>query len=451
MKEAAEAARRDDGASDDLTSSGGGGGAMSSHHLPEQHNQQQPQLQTSGGIIYNNLIPGHYRYNARPAQPPPGPLSYSNISNNSQTPYASQRQATTVQQHHLQNTGVHSSQDSLTTVATSYYQTAPDHYHAQHEQLSVPKNSDYINISEPADEEDDDILLVAAPEIENDAGEAAYYRPFRYAVGSRLVLPKKNGKKTKGKEDTTGADVGSEPEPLDLLAALLSGPVGDSTDIARMIEDATEKSIEARNLTRDLARRHSHLVNDKQNADEGNDEGNHAYAAASNCHAEAAFSYQKVYRTLLGLSEDCSYPNNRLNRTATLSPSEELAKSMLILASAHASRAKSLGTMGEKWNLGKVKPTGWMIDDSRDAKSNDGKIEEVKSTSSNESSERLRACVRGALETHEADITASTFLARSVTKESARSSNRSDFATKDKIEGAKHGTCVGGNNPVDDL
>jgi len=356
-----------------------------------------------------------------------------------------------VQQHQLQNT-LHSSQGSLTTVATSYYQTAPAHYHAQHEQLSVPKNTDYINISEPADEEDDDILLVAAPEIENDVGEAAYYRPFRYAVGSRLVT-KKSGKKAKRKEETVDADVDSEP--LDLLATLLSGPVGDSTDIARMIEVATEKSIRARNLTRDLVRRHSHLVNDKRNTDEAaNDEDNHAYATASNCHAEAAFSYQKVYRILLGLGQDCSYLSRRLNSTAALSPSEELAKSMLILANAHASRAKSLGTMGEKWNLGKVEPTGLMSNGNRAAKINDEKEEEVKSTASNESSssDRLRACVRGALEitNREADMTTSTFLARSVAKESARSSNRSDLATKEEIDGAKHGT-VGGNNPVDDL
>ena len=422
--------------------------SSSHHHPPEQHSQQ-PQLQTSGGIIYNNLIPGHYRYNARPVQPPPGPLSYSNVSNNNQTPY-SQRQAT-VQQPQLHNT-LHSSQGSLTTVATSYYQPAPAHYHAQHEQLSVPKNSDYINISEPADEEDDDILLVAAPEIENDAGEAAYYRPFRYAVGSRLVAKKSAKKAGRREEVVVDADVDSEP--LDLLAALLSGPVGDSTDIARMIEDATEKSIRARNLTRDLARRHSHLGNDKRNADETNDEDNRAYATASNCHAEAAFAYQKVYRTLLGLGQDSSYLNSRLNRTAALSPSEELAKSMLILANAHASRAKSLGTMGEKWNLGKVEPTGWMSNGNRDAKSNDGKEEEVKPTASNESSpsERLRACVRGALEitNREADMTASTFLARPVTKESSRSPNQSDIATKEEIDGAKQ-TSVGGTNPVDDL
>ena len=196
-------------------------------------------------------------------------------------------------------------------------------------------------------------------------------------------------------------------------------------------------------------------------------------------------------------------PQNRL------SPTEELAKSMLVLANGHARMAASLGTMGVKWNMGKVDSSGWMVskDSSAissnssghggdkasidDATSSAGKVVDCepgsdattaalgRATTTTTASptgttgiaqhERLRMAVRGALDTanHEEDITNSTFLNRStvlnaVNNKSGASPVSANAETKaiggdtNRISGEGHGGKVagsgdGGVNPVDDL
>jgi hypothetical protein len=310
-----------------------------------------------------------------------------------------------------------------------------------------------LQVSEP-DQEDDDLLVI---DLDEDDDDEKLYKPFRHTSNmssngsvhsKQSVSSVHNKSKSKSKAKDKSAHV--ETKPIDLLAVLLGGPTDDNTsdnqrtcDISNLIEEATIKSRKARSMTTALATKQGNQhTTDKQSS-------NDLYVETATSHTEAALSFQKVYRSLLGIDEN----NTTLqNSFSGMSPSEELAKSMVILAHGHVRMAASLRDMGVKWNMGKAESFGIVRSNTNQAASND--LEKA-NTSDNQKKhiaqhERIRLAVRGALDTtnHEADITNSTFLARST------------FLNATTKPATKPNNILGSNNgrgqplkenPVDDL
>jgi len=480
----------------------------------EQPQQSQQQVQ-SGGLLYNNLIPGHYRYGAAPPAPPVGPLSYSNISSQN----SHQRHH---QQHQVTNQGGDLRQNHHDAQQQSrqqhQYNNVPNSYSNIPSTTTQPNTTTsdtvFLQVSEPDDDDfDDDLLVIASSDMmeEIDLDDETYYKPFRHLSGGSAGSSsssvggggnnhqnqrngsnssKRKSKSSKPTMKSTESSANKETaKPMDLLAVLLSGPAAanssrdasttdDNIDITILIQEASTKSSRARSMTNALVlqeKEHSQksTTTTTNCAEEGVD--NDLYVATANAHTEAAISFQILYKKLLGLKNDVDANQSIVGRLS--SPSEELAKSMILLANGHARTAKSLGEMGVKWNMGKVDKSGRMV--SKDStnvntdvndkkassnKSKDGDIAatasatEKKRSESESSNERLRMAVRGALEiVLEDDITNSTFLARSTVlnanKKVAAASSKvpqvhstSTNNKKDRTKG-KHN----GENPVDDL
>ena len=456
------------------------------------HMQQQQQPQP-GGLLYNNLIPGHYRYGAAPPAPPVGPLSYSNISQNSQ------RSNNNVVTNDLM-TQAHINQDASLRPPQQqqhHYNNVPNSY-SNVSSTAPPSNHDaqnnnttdvFLQVSEPEDDFDDDLLVIASSDMmeEMEIDDENYYKPFRHLSGSgnssgsnaqqqsKHFSPK--SKKSKNKQAKKSSKNKEDTKPMDLLAVLLSGPAAtanngsgssnDNVDVTILIEEATAKSSRARSMTNALVLQEKEHPKDAT----GNKEDvvdNDLYVATANAHTEAAISFQVLYKKLLGLKSESDGAEQRI--VGTLSPSEELAKSMILLANGHARTAKSLGEMGVKWNMGKVAKSGRMISKnstgadvndkvspktSENGSANPTAAAEKRKSESESSNERLRLAVRGALEmVHEDDITNSTFLARSTVlnankKSSSKLSMQSPSSNKKDRNKTKHGE--GGVNPVDDL
>ena len=493
-----------------------------------------------GGLLYNNLIPGHYRYGVKPPEPPPGPLSYSNTSQSSSSHAVKQNQ------HSMQ-----SKSSSSNSSSTRYRNTSQN----------IDDGSslfDIIQVSEPDDEEDDDLLVVATPSSMEDANDEdddeQYYRPFRHTTNdndssggnknnnvsnnnsNNKTSSTKKKKKNKNKpshhklsKQNIIQEEKKTTKPVDLLAVLLYSchpnrqvvdENGKQEDITALMSEATLKSQMARSLTNALVTKKQEGVtvaesntgaeNTRKNMggvvnNNNNSDNTDLYATTANAHTEAALSFQRVYRTLLGL--DCSSNATAAAATVssasrrTLSPSEELAKSMLILANMHGRMAKSLGVMGVKWNMGKLdSKSGRMIVTTEDSEtssgSSDGKSKKNEGTSSNGKSskgiqsggsptksctanvsptttmtisgnnnngidsnstatsspetlqhERLRMAVRGALDTtnHEEDITNSTFLARSTLMNNAAKVNNNNNNTTAKSSNVKSTSATRSN------
>jgi len=473
-----------------------------SHHQRHQQSAerqpQQPQQQMqSGGLLYNNLIPGHYRYGAAPPTPPVGPLSYSNISQNSQQQQQQQQQQLMHSSSDLRQKNNYDAPHHHQQHPYHHYNNVPNSYSnvPSTTQTATPNTSDvFLQVSEPDDEFDDDLLVIASSDMmeEIDLDDEKYYKPFRHLSGSssgsvsggnsnqsKTTSPKsKKSTKSKPMRNTESSTNKEDAKPMDLLAVLLSGPAAagcnanaiDNFDVTILLEEAAAKSSRARSMTNAL------VLQEKEHQQETKSEeivDNDLYVETANAHTEAAISFQILYKKLLGLENEGD-ASQRI--VGTLSPSEELAKSMIILANGHARTAKSLGEMGMKWNMGKVDKSGRMVSkNSNDvntnvnnkAPTNASKGGDVAATTaaaekrrreSESSNERLRMAVRGALDTanHEDDITNSTFLARSTVlnanKKLTASSKVPVHSTannkKDRTKG-KRGD--GGVNPVDDL
>jgi hypothetical protein len=264
-----------------------------------------------------------------------------------------------------------------------------------------------VQISEPEDdysygdyEDDDDLSVVAIPSglaadgqhlrHEEDDDER-YYRPFRHhhcdGSGNEIFMKKSAHQKVKNvkkqKKSSISVDEGEmmtmakKQKPVDLLAVLLLDNVGgegdvngdisknrDGDDIASLIREASTQSHMARSMTDALATKNTvdGAVEGKKKSAE--DDSNDLYVATSKSHSEAACSYRRVYRMLLGLpsssTASASPPEEeevdlfRKRRSGNNSKHEscyELAKSMLMLSDMHARTAKSLLNMGLKWNI----------------------------------------------------------------------------------------------------
>jgi len=347
---------------------------------------------SSSGPLYNNLIPGHYRYGVKPPEPPPGPLSYSNtssISSNTSTRYHQNiRQQSIDNNISYQNTT--SSQPSL----------------SQNNNQSNNTEFDIIQVLEP---DDDDYIDIDSSSIENmnieEEDDEQYYRPFRHTsttvststtassggvgVTMRSVSisnsKKSTSKKTKKSKHAQQQQV-QEERPVDLLAVLLNDCTSTTSevepyDIATLMNEASIKSQRARELTNSLAANQyqgdDSAANDSKESKKGNEEDdNDLYAITSNAHTDAAIAFQRVYRILLGLesSTSSSSPSSSLStypalptttrriQNKPLSQSEEIAKSMILLSNIHVRVSKSLINMGMKWNMGKLdSQTGRMI------------------------------------------------------------------------------------------
>ena len=498
-------------------------------HPQPNNNNQQPQIQShgnninGGGLLYNNLIPGHYRYGATPPAPPVGPLSCSNISQSSQSSHQQHQQMNykntpnDLRQQNNNNYG--SSQQPMThqlhynNVSTNNhtYANVPSTTTEQPINHNTSSNNNYadvfLEVSEPEDDFDDDLLVIASSDMmeEVDLDDEKYYKPFRHLGGSNGSVGTHNSQRSqsssssprsksstvktkkkagKAKESTANNDVKEETKPMDILTVLLSGPAvavddrgtdGNTIDITIMIEEAATKSSRARSMTNALVLQEKEHPQQETNSDNKEDTvDNDLYVATANAHTEAAISFQRVYKKLLGLKNEVGATTVGQTVTSsderivgTLSQSEELAKSMIILSNGHARMAKSLGEMGVKWNMGKVDNGGRMvsknsndvnttINNKKPTSTSKDSNDDSKRRESTTSNERLRMAVRGALDTanHEDDITNSTFLARSTVlnanKKLAASSkvpNKKDMKNK-----VKRGDGSGGGvNPVDDL
>eukprot|EP00984_Skeletonema_dohrnii_P005044 scaffold1777_cov112-Skeletonema_dohrnii-CCMP3373.AAC.8 len=485
-------------------------------HPNHQRQAEQQQQVQSGGLLYNNLIPGHYRYGAAPPAPPVGPLSYSNIS--SQNSHQRHHQ----QQHQMNSNGGdvrqnhHDAQQQSRQQQHHQYNNVPKSYSNIPSTTTQPNTTTsdtvFLQVSEPDDDDDfdDDLLVIASSDMmeEIDLDDETYYKPFRHLSGGGSTgsssssvgnnhqnqrnssSSKRKSKSSKPTMRTGESSANKETaKPMDLLAVLLSGPAAaastanrdasttdDKVDITILIQEASTKSSRARSMTNALVlqeKEHSQKTTTTNCAEEGVD--NDLYVATANAHTEAAISFQILYKKLLGLKNDVDANQSMVGTLST--PSEELAKSMILLANGHARTAKSLGEMGVKWNMGKVDKSGRMVSKSstnvnttvndKKASANASKNGDIVATSSaaekkrsesESSNERLRMAVRGALEiVLEDDITNSTFLARSTVlnanKKLAAASSKvpqvhssSTNNKKDRTKGKQNG-----ENPVDDL
>lgn len=356
---------------------------------PQPNNNQQPQVQShgnninGGGLFYNNLIPGHYRYGATPPAPPVGPLSYSNISQSSQSSPSQHQQMNykntpnDLRQQNNNNYG--SSQQPMThhlhynNVSTNNhaYANVPSTTTAQPINHNTSSNNNYadvfLEVSEPEDDFDDDLLVIASSDMmeEVDLDDEKYYKPFRHLGGSNGSVGTHNSQRSqssssprsksssvktkkkagKAKESTANNDVKEETKPLDILTVLLSGPAvavddrgtdGSTIDITIMIEEAATKSSRARSMTNALVLQEKEHPQQDTNSDSKEDTvDNDLYVATANAHTEAAISFQRVYKKLLGLKNEVGTTTVGQTVTSsderivgTLSQSEELAKSV---------------------------------------------------------------------------------------------------------------------------
>ena len=386
----------------------------------------------NGGLLYNNLIPGHYSYGAKPPPPPPGPLSIDSSSHQQQI--LSQNIYSNIQNNHSEN----------------------------NIDRSVPSNRQVLQVSEP-DEEDDDLFVIA---LEEDSDDEQLYRPFRHTSmvcshgdsvrtkSDECIVSTQSNYKSTNKVTTNVQYI--EPKPIDLLAVLLSGSShknsaskqSTNSNISVLIEKATIKSGKARSMTTALA-----LKVDRGQATE-NKTSNELYVETANAHTEAALSFQNVYRSLLGVDDNNSAVLQK--SVGRLCSSEELAKSMLILANGHVRMASSLADMGVKWNMGKAESFGIVTsnDTTKNSESSRDNIPPPVTVGNAERKhmvqhERIRLAVRGALDTahHEEDITNSVFLARStfLNKGKASKSNKIGIGGENENEHAFK------ENPIDDL
>lgn len=481
----------------------------------QQQNLQQPSHQqpirtptppsvagtvAGGGLLYNNLIPGHYRYGAKPPAPPPGPLLYS------------QQQEQQQQQRPCEGTGGpnhHHSRDGggWTKQGLSHCSTVPPpmpppsmmrekngFFEVKVVQISEPDDDDY-SLTDAGSDDDDNMSVVAIPseisavddgqrgrvdvdDNDDDDDDEQYYRPFRNCFdvnnsgggreggGDNLKTMKKNEKKSNEKNCVTegGGEMVKQIQPVNLLAMILldnnirGGGACDNVmanssrddnggggDVASLIRDASAQSQKARFMMNSLAtkkrfKQHGCNYNNavhnfdgrknksskvgkpgvggatggsNANYDDNNDD--QLYAAASAIHAEAAQSYRRVYCTLLGLPmpsktsspasstsmqgeyevdatlsgvafgkwrsrgkllDGLGIGNNHNDNKNYDSTSLELAKSMLMLSDMHARTAKTLCTMGVKWNIYSTPSTN-LVQGGGDAISNSKDITNV--------------------------------------------------------------------------
>lgn len=379
--------------------------------------------QQNGGLLYNNLIPGHYRYGTKPPLPPPGPLSVS------------------------------MEQQSQKLLSPNTYDNSYSHVPDRHSS-SQSQNETVLQVSEP---EDDDDLYVIDLEAEDD--DEKLYRPFRYNSSNGSIHTKSADRSVsssshgKSKSKTKKKTKPEETKPIDLLAVLLNTQDQDypknkqSNDISVLIEEATLKSRKARSMTTALAAKNDIQTAEKKDHD--------VYVETANAHAEAAFAFQRVYRSLLGITESDNNIPSTDDPSLGLGPSEELAKSMLILANGHVKMASSLRDMGIQWNMGKA--SSFIVRSSQTKSEAPSSITSSSTTATNEKKhtlaqhERIRLAVRGALDTanHEADITNSTFLARSTFLSNAKQPIHTDKSSGGgKAENNRQGFK---DNPIDDL
>ena len=400
---------------------------------PAQTTTIQSLPQQNGGLLYNNLIPGHYRYGTKPPLPPPGPLSVSSTEQQ-------------FQKLSLQNTN-------------NSYSNVPDQQSSSHQS----QNKTVLQVSEP--EDDDDLYVI---DLEEEDDDEKLYRPFRYNSSNGSVHTKSADKSASSSSSSHGKSRSKvknktkpvETKPIDLLAVLLNTTPGEenpnnklNNDVSILIEEATLKSRKARSMTTALAAKNDIQTSEKKDHD--------LYVETANAHAEAAFAFQRVYRCLLGITTD----NNGKNTPSTdhpslgLGPSEELAKSMLILANGHVKMASSLRDMGIQWNMGKA--SSFIVRSSQSKPETPSSSAGSNSTATtNEKKhtmaqhERIRLAVRGALDTanHEADITNSTFLARSTFMSNANN-KQPNHADKSNVggKGENHRQGCNKDNPIDDL
>ena len=371
--------------------------------------------QQNGGLLYNNLIPGHYRYGAKPPAPPPGPLSVE----------SSQQQS---------------------SFSGSPPQNTNSYSNVQNYQSQQYQNRQVLQVSEP-EEEDDDLLVI---DLDEDEDDERLYKPFRQSTSTGSLHTKSDrsvsSTQSKKSKDKAKKVQNVETKPIDLLAVLLGEPSHDNSTnnhISNMIEAATVKSRKARSMTTALATKDTQQTTERKSSNE-------FYVETANAHTEAALAFQKVYRSLLGIDDS----NTSLHVfSAGLSPSEELAKSMLILANGHARMAASLKDMGVKWNMGKVESFGIVRSTNQTQTTAAARTADAQTVNNEKKPmaqhERIRLAVRGALDTgnHEADMTNSTFLARSTflkAKPAAKSSANG-------VGGRNVKGHVLKENPVDDL
>eukprot|EP00804_Cyclotella_cryptica_P008582 CCRYP_007562-RC/>CCRYP_007562-RC protein AED:0.23 eAED:0.23 QI:199/1/1/1/1/0.66/3/3073/651 len=465
-----------------------------SQKIPRRHQdpplpppQVVPSLtqQQNGGLLYSNLIPGHYRYGAMPPPPPPGPLSLQSSGSSHHAQHATRASPAVSEQSRPQHTAV------------TAYSNVPN-YHPSRPTTSS-SNRQVLQVSEP-DEDDDDLLVIAASDMmddvrdENDDDDETLYRPFRHTSNSALNANACNAKMdrsashpTHNKDSSRRMNTAQNKDqpmvprnttPIDLLTVLFGGSPHDnaaestnqdrSLDLSKLIEEATTKSRNARALTDALATKQNDATKATNETMTHSGADNDFYVHTANAHTEAALSFQRVYRALLGFGEDSkpasleSIIHQQTFFTGGLFPSEELAKSMLILANGHVRMAASLANMGVKWNMGKAESFRMAMAKNHKqvltAAVSEGRensqAQSSGATSSNGSDdrnrsipqhERLRMAVRGALDTanHEEDITNSTFLARSTFLRT----KATDRGGKSTVGTNPSGAGSGGNTP----
>jgi len=228
-----------------------------------------------GGLLYNNLIPGHYRYGACPPAPPPGPLSYSNSSprqNNN-------NQYTNTNNHGNSLNPNQSSGRYENRSGRNYYNNAQlqqqqqhsqqqlthlqRHYHSQSTATSrVTENSNFATLGSTAGarinseddfclqvvepDDDDDLLLIASPDIgdgqdDDDGNDEKYYRPLQHhssGISTSTTVSSGINNSVTGHLGRKSANNGSikqqnveesilpleQVKPIDVLSILLSGP-----------------------------------------------------------------------------------------------------------------------------------------------------------------------------------------------------------------------------------
>ena len=296
-------------------------------------------------LLYNNLIPGHYRYGGHHAPPPPGPLSYSQPQ----------------QQRALGGgaTGLAKQALPLNCAAPPQPPQPP---------ISTTVNNGFfdvkvVRVSEPdddfslADSGCDDLSVVAISankgqrHAEDD--DELYYRPFCHSnVGNDRGGRRKCGFSPSSGENENKSKITdgfvTPNQSKDLLAMLLGEEAAIHTssvddygcDIASLIREASVQSQKARCMTDALATKKRYIDHGCNRIHAGHfaacgrnkmleksssktqggclfDNGNNAdfesktdhvdennddilYAVTSAIHAEAARSYRRVYCTLLG-------------------------------------------------------------------------------------------------------------------------------------------------------
>lgn len=227
----------------------------------------------NGGLLYNNLIPGHYRYGVKPPAPPPGPLSYSNTSQSTSQHVRHQQQ----QQQSLQSmkSSQPSSQQQPVNGIATYHNVVPRTSTSQHMSQSsagLQGGFDIVQVSEPDEEDDDDLLVVAADEVEED--DEQYYRPFRHHAvgngnGNNHTMGRNganmNQKSTKKASQKNGKGINAQiiekTKPVDLLAVLLGGPAQQQHGNTKNAADIDNQEVgDIASLTAEAAPNHKRHV-----------------------------------------------------------------------------------------------------------------------------------------------------------------------------------------------